>query len=158
MEKIKVEIYCDGSCPKPNGPGGWAYIMRITESEVERRDSGGTAMTTNNKMELGGLIAALKVLPKACSLTITSDSQYVINGINDWMKKWKGNGWKKYNHETKKMEEPANLVLWKELDELLKIHEYVGKWVRGHNGHPENEWCDEAAGLKTEEYKKEAGL
>jgi ribonuclease HI len=149
MSKPKVEIYCDGSCPVPQKEGGWAYILRLTETGTEKTGSGGEKTTTNNRMELMALLEALKVLPVSCDLTIVGDSQYVLWGVEKWMKGWKKKGWKRFDHETKQLTEVANVDLWKEMDALLAKHTYKISWVKGHAGHSENERCDQMAGEET---------
>jgi len=117
--KPRVKIYTDGSCPIPNGPGGWAYIMRITGSEgFEKKKAGGERSTTNNRMELMGPIKALEDLSfvgKSLNIILTSDSQYVTKGISEWLPKWVRAGWKKRNFKTKEVEDVANKDLWKRL-------------------------------------------
>jgi len=149
--KPKVEIYTDGSCPVPDGPGGWAYIMRITG--CEKRRAGGERRTTNNRMELMGPIKALEDLSsaeKSLNIVLTSDSQYVTKGIAEWLPKWVRAGWKKRNFKTKEWEEVANKDLWKRLHALMLKHDVQTSWVRGHDGHKENEECDEMAGKETQ--------
>ena len=145
----EIELYTDGSCPVPHQAGGWAYILRIVPSGTERRASGGEKITTNNRMELMGVIVGLKQLPVKCRVKIVSDSQYVVYGISKWLPKWKKANWIKKNYETKKKEPVANSDLWKELDALLSKHIVTAEWIKGHSGHTENEWCDLASGLET---------
>jgi ribonuclease HI len=145
-----VELFTDGSCPANPGPGGWAYILRIKPKDTEKRDSGGDPSTTNNRMELMGVIQALKVLEiRSCDVTLYSDSQYVTKGISEWMPGWKKKGWKRYDHELKIYQPVLNSDLWQEINRLISIHDFKTVWVRGHNGHPENEECDVAAGEAT---------
>ena len=147
----KFYIYTDGSCPKSGFAGGWAYIIE-TEDGEKIIGSGGAVNTTNNKMEMAGPIAALKTLPEGSEVVLTSDSQYVTKGISEWLTNWKRAGWRKKNYETKQYEPILNLELWQELDGLLKKHTVKTNWVRGHAGHPQNEQCDEMAGLETKKY------
>ena len=141
----KVEIFTDGACKGNPGPGGWGTILRYNGKEKEL--SGGEEITTNNRMELLAVIEGLKALKEPCIVTLTSDSQYVCNGINKgWAANWRKNNWIKSDKTKAK-----NPELWGELLDLLEKHEVTIIWVRGHNGHPENERCDE---LAVEEWKK----
>ena len=138
-DKPYVQIWTDGACSGNPGPGGWGAILRFGRHEKEL--SGGEAHTTNNRMELSACIAALEELNKRCRVTLTTDSQYVANGINKgWAKSWKSRGWVKADKT------PAlNPDLWERLLELCGQHEVEIIWVRGHAGHPENERCDRLA-------------
>lgn len=134
-----VEIFTDGACQGNPGPGGWGAILRF--NGVEKEISGGDPDTTNNRMELTAVISALQCLKEPCSVTLCSDSQYVCNAIEKgWAKKWRQNGWHKADKS------PAlNADLWETLLNLLDVHQMEIRWVRGHNGHPENERCDHLA-------------
>ena len=134
-----VDIYTDGACRGNPGKGGWGAILVYGSTEKEL--SGGEAMTTNNRMELSAVIAALRALRESCDITLTSDSKYVIDAITKgWVYTWKKNGWKKADRS------PAlNVDLWEELLGLLEQHHVTFVWVRGHNGHPYNERCDTLA-------------
>ena len=134
-----VDIFTDGACSGNPGPGGYGVILRFGTAEKEL--SGGDAHTTNNRMELLGVITALRALKEPCDVTITTDSQYVVNGITKgWATGWRARGWKRSNKE------PAiNPDLWGELLDLCDRHTVRFNWVRGHNGHPENERCDRLA-------------
>ena len=133
-----AKIWCDGACSGNPGPGGWGAIVEVGN---ERREfSGGRARTTNNQMELLGVIEALKNLPDGTRVEIVSDSEYVCKGVSSWMKGWIKNGWKNAAKQPVKNQE-----LWQELNELLKLHPHKISWVRGHAGHAENERCDELA-------------
>ncbi len=135
----RVEIFTDGACSGNPGPGGWGAILRYKNNEKEL--SGGEANTTNNRMEIMAVIEALKALKEPCEVILTSDSQYVCNTIEKgWAKNWKKNNWIKSNKTKAK-----NPELWNELLSLLEIHTVKINWVRGHNGHPENERCDKLA-------------
>lgn len=135
----KVDIFTDGACSGNPGPGGWGAILRY--GEVEKEISGGESDTTNNRMEMTAVIEALRLLKYPCEVTVYSDSQYVCNGINNhWVDNWRKNGWK-----TSQRQPVANKELWEELLKLLDIHKVTFVWVRGHNGHPENERCDRLA-------------
>ncbi|MDR1805652.1 MAG: ribonuclease HI [Clostridium sp.] len=138
-EKPHVRIWTDGACSGNPGPGGWGAILRFGKHEKEL--SGGAAQTTNNRMELTACISALEQLNKPCRVTLTTDSQYVSNGIvKGWAKSWRANGW------VKRDKSPAlNPELWERLLELCELHEVEFIWVRGHAGHPENERCDSLA-------------
>ena len=134
----QVEIYTDGSCRYNPGPGGWGAILVYRGHEREM--SGGDASTTNNRMELTSAIEALSALREPCRVTLTSDSKYLTDAINEgWI--W---GWKKANWR-RKSEEIPNADLWRRLVELIGIHSVTFVWVRGHDGHPYNERCDKMA-------------
>ncbi len=134
-----IEIFTDGACSGNPGAGGWGVILRYGETEKEL--SGGDAQTTNNRMELTAVIEALKALKRECEITLYTDSRYVMDGVNEWMPNWKKNGWK----TTNKKSAVKNLELWQELDSLLPKHKIKWVWVKGHNGHPENERVDKLA-------------
>lgn len=142
-----VEIFTDGACSGNPGPGGWGAVLRY--GNREKRLSGGEAETTNNRMELTGVIEALRQLREPCDVTLTSDSRYVCDAINKgWAKSWQKRGWKKADKK------PAlNSDLWEVLLNLLEIHHVTVNWVKGHAGHPENEICDRLAVAETEKYK-----
>ena len=135
----EVTIYTDGACSGNPGAGGWGTIL--VYKGKEREMSGGAAETTNNRMELTAVIEGLKALKERCKVTVVTDSQYVANGINlGWAKSWKENNWRKKDRK------PAlNPELWDELLTLIDKHEVTVEWVRGHDGHPENERCDKMA-------------
>ena len=134
-----VTIYTDGACSGNPGPGGWGAILRYKDTEKEL--SGGAADTTNNRMELTAVIEGLSALKEPCDVTLTSDSKYVLDAIEKgWARSWKRNGWRKADKK------PAlNADLWDRLLTLLDIHTVRLVWVRGHQGHPENERCDQLA-------------
>ncbi|WP_050698837.1 ribonuclease HI [Anaeromassilibacillus senegalensis] len=142
-----VEIFTDGACQGNPGPGGWGAVLRY--NGVEKEISGGDADTTNNRMELSAVIAALQCLKEPCEITLCSDSQYVCNAIEKgWAKGWRRNGWRKSDKS------PAlNADLWETLLNLLEQHKITIHWVRGHNGHPENERCDRLAVAAAERAK-----
>ena len=134
-----VEIYTDGACSGNPGRGGWGAILRFGEHEKEL--CGGEPSTTNNRMELSAVIAALQALKVTCTVRLTTDSQYVSKAINDnWLYNWKIRGWRTANKGAVK-----NVDLWKKLDELLITHDVTFVWVKGHAGHIENERCDRLA-------------
>ena len=134
-----VTLYTDGACSGNPGPGGWGAILEFNGHEKEL--SGGENNTTNNRMELTAVIEALNCLKEPCKVTLTTDSKYVSDGINqDWAESWQKNGWRKADKK------PAlNPDLWEKLLHLLKVHDVTIIWVKGHAGHPENERCDQLA-------------
>ncbi|MEZ6234383.1 MAG: ribonuclease HI [Phycisphaerales bacterium] len=135
-----VELFTDGACSGNPGPGGWAYILRHPASGKAREDSGGQRQTTNNRMELLAAIRGLEALKSPSGVDLYSDSQYVLNGLSEWMASWKKRGWKTASKQPVK-----NQDLWQRLDELIQTHTVRFHWVRGHDGHPENERCDQLA-------------
>ncbi|XZE34228.1 ribonuclease HI [Pirellulaceae bacterium SH501] len=139
----RVQLYTDGACSGNPGPGGWAYVLRDIQSKKEREGSGAERETTNNRMELRAVIEGLKVLTRPCRVSLYADSQYVLNGLKQWMPNWKKNGWRR--KDGSKWVEVKNADLWKELDQLKNIHQISFHHVKGHSGHPENERCDELA-------------
>ncbi|MBE6604665.1 MAG: ribonuclease HI [Ruminococcaceae bacterium] len=134
-----VDIYTDGACRGNPGRGGWGAVL--VYGAHERELSGGEPHTTNNRMELCGVIAALSALREPCEVTLTSDSRYVVEAINNgWAEGWRARGWKKADKS------PAlNVDLWEQLLGLLKKHKVTFCWVRGHAGHAYNERCDRLA-------------
>ena len=134
-----IEIFTDGACSGNPGAGGWAAILRY--GEIEKELSGGDDSTTNNRMELTAVIEALKALKKECTITLYTDSRYVMDGVLSWLPNWKSNGWRTSN----KKSPVKNVELWQELDKLLSEHKIKWVWVKGHNGHPENERVDRLA-------------
>lgn len=138
----KITLFSDGSALSNPGPGGYGAILRY--GDKERIISGGEAHTTNNRMELLGVIEGLRALKEPCDVTIISDSSYVIKGINEWLE-----GWIKRNFAKVK-----NPDLWQEYLHVSQPHQIHGIWVRGHNGHPENERCDVIAKEEAEKFKK----
>ena len=139
MNNMKyIEIFTDGACKGNPGVGGWGAILIYKDTVKEI--SGTSSDTTNNIMELTAVIKALQLLKEECHVIITTDSNYVKDGITQWIKNWKSNGWKTANKKAVK-----NQSLWKELDELSSKHHIEWKWVKGHSGHPGNERADELA-------------
>ena len=134
-----VEIFTDGACSGNPGPGGWGAILRYGAHEKEM--SGGAADTTNNRMELSGVIAALSALKQPCRVILTTDSRYVVDSVTKgWVYGWKKRGWVKSDKK------PAlNVDLWEQLLPLLERHDVTFQWIKGHAGHPENERCDQLA-------------
>ena len=143
-----VEIFTDGACSGNPGPGGYGIILRYNDEIKEL--SGGDAQTTNNRMELTAVIEALKALKEPCNVKLTTDSQYVVNSINN---KWVY-GWQKKNWIKEKSKPVPNTDLWKLLLPFLRIHTIEFVWVRGHNGHAENERCDALAVMQRDIYAK----
>lgn len=135
---MTVELYTDGACKGNPGPGGWGALLRYKERERELW--GGENPTTNNRMELTAAIRGLQALKRACQVTLVTDSQYVKQGIQDWLPNWKRRGWKTANGQAVK-----NADLWRQLDEEVAKHQVTWQWVRGHNGHAENERADQLA-------------
>jgi ribonuclease HI len=133
-----VEIWTDGACKGNPGVGGWGALMRA--GGHEKTLFGGEMMTTNNRMELTGVIEALKALTRPCDVIIHTDSQYVQKGISEWISGWKRRGWITADKKPVK-----NADLWKALDELAVKHTVQWKWVRGHAGDPGNERADQLA-------------
>lgn len=142
--KPRVEIFTDGACSGNPGIGGWGIILRYKTQEKEL--SGSELETTNNRMELTAVIMALSALNKSCNISLYTDSQYVMKGITEWLDNWKKNGWKTSN----KKQAVKNVDLWQQLDELVQKHEIRWIWVKGHNGHAENERCDALARAEVE--------
>ena len=134
----KVYLYTDGACKGNPGPGGWGALLRYGAKEKEMW--GGEDATTNNRMELTAAIEGLKALTRPCSVVLTTDSQYVKQGINDWLAGWKKRGWKTTSRQPVK-----NQDLWQALDKECQRHEIEWHWVKGHAGHPGNEKADELA-------------
>ena len=131
-----VDIYTDGACRGNPGKGGWGAILVF--GGVEKELSGGEPMTTNNRMELIGAIKAMEALKEPCEITLTSDSKYLTDAINQgWLESWKQRGWKKADRSP-----VLNVELWEQIDALLKIHKVTFVWVHGHRGHEYNERCD----------------
>ena len=138
MIVARIEIFTDGACSGNPGPGGWAAILRSGEHEKEL--FGGERLTTNNRMELMAAIKGLEALKKPSAVTLYTDSKYVMDGLNQWLPRWKANGWKTADKKPVKNDD-----LWKTLDEAVKRHDVQWRWVRGHDGHVENERADALA-------------
>ena len=133
-----VEIFCDGACSGNPGPGGYGAILRYGGSLKEL--SGGARDTTNNRMEMTAAIEALRQLKRPCRVSITTDSQYLVKGMTEWIEGWQRKGWR-----NSKKEPVLNKDLWELLLDLTKSHSVQWKWVKGHAGHTENERCDQLA-------------
>ncbi|MBF6058443.1 MULTISPECIES: ribonuclease HI [Thiomicrorhabdus] len=149
MAQQVVEIYTDGGCRGNPGPGGWGAILKYGEHLKELK--GGEAHTTNNQMELMAAIRALEALTRPCKVRLTTDSQYVKNGITLWLPGWKKKGWKTAANKPVKNQE-----LWQRLEKALETHEVEWHWVKGHSGHTENERVDELANLAMDEIQSKA--
>ncbi len=143
---MKVEIFTDGACSGNPGPGGYGAILRVGDHVKEL--SGGAPETTNNRMELMGVIEALSALKYPCDVVLTTDSKYVVDSVTKgWARSWKAKGWVKADKK------PAlNIDLWERLLELLDKHNVQFIWVKGHAGHPENERCDRLAVMERDRY------
>ena len=141
-----VHLFTDGACSGNPGPGGWGCILRHLPTGKEKELSGSEPQTTNNRMELMAVIQGLRQLNRPCGVLVVSDSQYVLNGLEKWMKGWKSKGWKLSDGKPVK-----NQDLWMELDELKTRHTLTFQYVHGHAGHEENERCDQMA---VEAYQK----
>lgn len=139
-----VEIFTDGACRGNPGPGGWAALLRYGDEEKVLR--GAEPATTNNRMELQAAIEGLAALKRSSRVILTTDSEYLRQGINDWVPRWKKNGWR-----TAARKPVKNQDLWEKLDELAGNHDIEWHWVKGHSGHRENELVDEAANLAIDE-------
>ena len=144
-----VDIYTDGACRGNPGPGGWGAVL--VYKGLEKELSGGEAHTTNNRMELSAVIAALSALKEPCEVTLTTDSKYVADAVsNGWAVSWRANGWRKGDKS------PAlNPDLWETLLGLLERHKVTFVWVKGHAGHPFNERCDTLATTFADTFQSE---
>ena len=140
----ETEIFTDGACRGNPGPGGWGALMRFNSTEKEFY--GGEQHTTNNRMEMTAAIKALSQLSRPCEVVLTTDSQYLRQGITQWITNWKKRGWK-----TAAKQPVKNKDLWQQLDALVQEHTITWNWVKGHSGHRENERADELAnkGIET---------
>ena len=143
----RIELFTDGACSGNPGPGGWGAILRYNGREKEL--SGGEANTTNNRMELTAVIRGLEALKEPCRVTVTTDSRYVVDGIEKgWARSWRARGWVKADKK------PAlNRELGGRLLDLREGHEVTFCWIKGHAGHPENERCDRLAVAEWEKFK-----
>jgi ribonuclease HI len=145
-----VELFTDGACQGNPGPGGWGVLLRY--GGVEKELSGAEPATTNNRMELTAVIRGLEALKRPCRVLVTTDSQYVRNGITDWIRRWRRNGWRTADRQPVK-----NSDLWRRLDEVAAGHEVEWHWVKGHAGHPENERADRLATAAIATLRRPAG-
>ena len=142
----EIQMFTDGACSGNPGPGGWGTILRYKDTEKEL--SGGEKETTNNRMELTAVIMGLSALKEPCRVTVVTDSRYVCDGMNNgWARSWQQNGWRK------KDKKPAlNPDLWQQLLDLCDTHEVTFEWIKGHDGHSENERCDKLAVEQSREF------
>jgi ribonuclease HI len=136
--KQQIEIFTDGACRGNPGPGGWGVMLRFQGKE--KTLCGGEIETTNNRMELMAAIIGLESLKESSSVSLTTDSKYVMNGITDWIDNWKRRGWKTAAKKPVKNED-----LWRRLDNICQQHDINWQWVKGHSGHRENELVDALA-------------
>lgn len=146
----KVELYTDGACRGNPGPGGWGAIL--VYGKYRRELSGGEESTTNNRMELTAAIEGLSALKEPCEVTLTSDSRYLVDAVTlGWLDEWRRNNWRLKSRGAVK-----NPELWEKLATLLALHRVSFVWVKGHDGHPENERCDQLATTEADKYKPTA--
>lgn len=145
-----VEIFTDGACKGNPGPGGWGVLLRKGSHEKEL--SGGEADTTNNRMEMTAVIEGLSALIEPCEVDLYSDSKYVIDGITKWVEGWKKRGWVNASKKPVRNED-----LWHDLIEVSAEHQINWHWVKGHNGHPENERVDQLASAEAERFARGEG-
>ncbi len=138
MNETRVIIHTDGACSGNPGPGGWG--ARLAYGEAVKEIHGGAPETTNNRMELLAAIEALATLKRASAVTLFTDSNYLKDGITQWMPRWKANGWRTSDRKPVK-----NVDLWMKLDELASMHDVEWRWVKGHAGDPGNERADALA-------------
>lgn len=138
-----VTIFTDGACLGNPGPGGWAALLRA--GERERMLSGGETHTTNNRMEMMAAIVALETLKRPCEVALTTDSRYLKHGIEEWLPRWRANGW-----QTSARKPVKNQDLWQRLESAAQAHSIRWHWVKGHSGHDENERVDQAARAEAE--------
>ncbi len=143
----KIEIFCDGACSGNPGVGGFGCILRHGSHVKEL--SGADGATTNNRMEMLAAITALESLKRPCEVVLTTDSQYLVKGMTEWITGWVKKGW-----VNSKKEPVLNRDLWERLLDLSRVHRIQWAWVRGHAGHPENERCDELARGAIEEFRR----
>jgi ribonuclease HI len=141
-----VDIYTDGACSGNPGPGGWGVLL--VSGEREKELWGGARETTNNRMEMTAAIQALKALKRPCKIRLHTDSQYLKQGITDWIKKWKRNGWRTADRKPVK-----NVDLWQALEAELETHDVKWIWVKGHAGHDGNERADTLANRGLDDYR-----
>ena len=142
----EIILYTDGSCSKNPGPGGWGAILQYKQHKLEL--SGGAVSTTNNQMELTGVIEGLKALNEPCKVELYTDSQYIVNAINKgWLRNWQKNGWKKADKSP-----VLNKELWLEIIGLFNKHDVTVHWVKGHAENEYNNRCDQLAVAQTKKY------
>ena len=146
---VKIQIYSDGACRGNPGPGGWGVLLCY--NGTERELSGAVTDTTNNRMELLAAIMGLEALTRPSAVALTTDSQYVKNGITNWLAKWKKNNW-----QTAAKRPVKNRDLWLRLDRACQPHRIEWQWVRGHSGHRENERADRLANKAIDDFLRGA--
>ena len=146
------ELFTDGACSGNPGPGGWGFILRGDGLEGERIESGGEPATTNNRMELTAVIRGLACIPDGATVVLTTDSEYCVKGLNEWMDGWKRRGWRKSDKSP-----VMNRDLWEALDAHRSRMSVRATWIRGHNLHPENERCDRLAVAAIEQVRRAGG-
>lgn len=139
-ENSQIILYADGACSGNPGPGGWGVILKHSASGKIKKISGGERQTTNNRMELTAVIKGLEAVSKPSSVTVITDSQYLVKGMTEWIQAWLEKNWKTSGKKPVK-----NVELWQRLLELADQHQIQWQWVQGHAGHPENEQCDSMA-------------
>ena len=142
-------LFTDGACSGNPGPGGWGFILRGGSLPAEREESGGEPSTTNNRMEMTAVIRGLDGIPDGSSVVVTTDSEYCVKGLNEWMDGWKRRGWRKADKSP-----VANRDLWEMLDAHRSRLSLRAQWIRGHNEHPENERCDRLAVAAIDEVRR----
>lgn len=147
MNDDTIEIFTDGACKGNPGIGGWGALLRM--GDKERELFGGEAATTNNRMEMMAAIAALEALKRPCRVKLHTDSKYLLQGITEWLAGWKQRGWKTANKKPVKNED-----LWRRLDALVERHRIEWIWVKGHDGHIENERADALANRGVESLRE----
>src|ERR1051326_1065946 len=143
-----VTIHTDGACDGNPGPGGWAAVLRF--GEHVRELAGGEPATTNNRMELQAAISALEALKEPCAVTLLTDSQYLRQGITEWLSIWKANHWRTIERKPVKNED-----LWRRLDQVASKHCISWQWLKGQAGHQDNERCDQLAGAEIQKIRKQ---
>ena len=141
-----IQIFTDGACSGNPGVGGWGAVLRYKQAEKEI--SGAEELTTNNRMEMTALIKALELLKEPCDITVYTDSRYLMNGVTQWLDGWVKNGWK-----TSAKKSVLNADLWQKLIDLMKPHHIRWEWIKGHNGHEENERVDALARTAVQKLK-----
>lgn len=136
-----VQLFADGACSGNPGPGGWGAVLKCPELNIEKHLAGAEKNTTNNRMELTGVIRGLLALKTPCDVVVTTDSRYIVDAFEKrWLANWQRNGWRTASKQPVKNEE-----LWRELLAAMQPHKVSWQWIRGHNGHPENELADSLA-------------